>query len=202
MPLTLPQRRPSQKQPQAGKKPPLVIGLDPSLTHFAAVCLSLDSDKPLLAETLAPKTQGFERIDQIVFWLDGVIMGKIVKHDIILVREDYAYSANDSADTPLKELGGVVAYHVYRRWGLPIHRLAVPSIKKFMFGKGNAKKQEMMREAFKHFRFEGDEHQTDAFAVAALAKAVISGKTPSQLPAASREAVGSLRAKQHPLTLL
>jgi hypothetical protein len=60
----------------------------------------------------------------------------------------------------------------------------------------------MMREAYKHFRFEADEHQTDAFAVAMLAKAVISGKMPPQLPRASHEAVAAMRAKQHPLTLL
>lgn len=120
----------------------------------------------------------------------------------IVVREDYAFAAHSSSDTPLKELGGILEYQMWDKLRVPLYKLSIASIKKFMFGKGNAKKQEMMRQVYKHFKFEADEHQTDAFAAAMLAKAVITGKIPSQLPAPSSAAVTSMRASGHPLTLL
>lgn len=204
MPLTLPKRPQSQKSRQdRPQKPRLIVGLDPSLTHFAVVCLSLESDEVQNQFTFAPKTDGMQRIADILDCLTGVMVHAThAGYSPILVREDYAYSANSSSDAPLKELGGIFEYEMWKTWRAPLFKVSIASIKKFMFGKGNAQKSEMMREAYKHFRFEADEHQTDAFAVAMLAKAVISGKMPPQLPRASHEAVAAMRAKQHPLTLL
>lgn len=175
---------------------PRIIGLDPSLTHFAAVVMDLDC-KVVSKQTLAPKTKGMQRIADIIDFVLACHSAEKVAP--ILVREDYAFSAHSGSDTMLKELGGALDYALFMK-GIQLYRVSIAQVKKVITGKGNAQKDQMMLCVYKYFGFDpGDEHQADAFGVAITAQMLITRQT---ISAAQREVVDAAVASTHPLTVL
>jgi Holliday junction resolvasome RuvABC endonuclease subunit len=169
-------------------KPPLrVLGLDISLRHTGIVVLTEDGaveyketfHNKLQKEPL-PKLGDYNMVVDYLKWF-------VIKHfqnknaPVIIAREDYAYSASSASETLLKELGGIIEWELSKLPILGSKMLWVPVTlaKKFATGKGNAQKSEMMKEVFKRFGFDGDEHASDAFAVAGV---VLEARFPGTFP--------------------
>jgi len=80
------------------------------------------------------------------------------------IIEGYGF-ANKHTLVTLVEVGTVMKYtlHLYR---VPILDVPPTSLKKFVSGKGNVKKDVMMLEAYKRWQFEGTDNEVDAFCLA------------------------------------
>lgn len=178
-----------------------VVGLDPSLNGFG-VCQLNERMQVYRSETWddVKNMRGRERISVLVKRLRNLVINLCGTREVFFVREDYAYSQNDNADTPLKELGGVIRWEVEAY--APLYTLPITSIKKFFFGKGNAKKEEMMKEAYKLYGFDGDQNQVDAMAVSLFTLCILRRDTVTGLSKPQREAIDALVALGHPLTTI
>lgn len=185
-----------------GVAPYHVIGLDPSVTHFGIAHVDPKGSVRSATTIIPKKLEGMERVQ---FILDGVqkFMDAITfsGDPYVMVREDYAYGSHSSSDAVLKEFGGVLAWWLHNKPPkIPLYRVGVSQVKKFVTGKGNAQKDQMMLAVYKNFGYEPlDEHQADAVGVAFTALSIINGITKTT---AQREVVSSATANDHPLTKL
>lgn len=170
----------------------LIIGLDPSLTAFGYVELT-EALEILHPSTVKPgKKIGMDRIH---FLMDEIIYKRIVyrKHlqEIVVFREDYAYSAGSSSDAVLKELGGVLEYELYKN-KVRLITIPIASAKKMATGKGNADKSVVMKEVYKNFGYDGDEHTSDALAVAVTGVCLLNRGKITGLTKPQKEALDAL----------
>ena len=103
---------------------------------------------------------------------------KIIKKRIFLLNnffdwciiENYGYSPQSSSMTKLGEITGLIKYFL---WMLnkPILLVAPTMLKKFITGKGNAKKDIVIKEVFKQYNFDtNDNNQADAFGLFVIGK--------------------------------
>jgi crossover junction endodeoxyribonuclease RuvC len=179
-----------------------VIGLDPSVTHFGMAHVGPTGEVLEVATLVPKKLDGMERIK---FLIDGMsaFVNKAVfpGTPFVIVREDYAYATHSSSDAVLKEFGGILEWWLYTRpLSTPLYRVGVAQIKKFIVGKGNAQKDQMMLAVYKNFGYEPmDEHQADAIGVAFTALSIINGYAET---APQREVISAAAAADHPLTKL
>ncbi len=84
--------------------------------------------------------------------------------------EGYGYS-NTHTLVVLVEIGTLIRHALYKR-GLQYHEIPPTSLKKFVCGKGNAKKDMVMKEVFKRWAFEGTDNECDAVGLAMFGAAV------------------------------
>lgn len=137
----------------------IVAGLDPSLTSFGVALVSVDGVR---SKALSPKQTGVARLawfrDQLfdaITVLEDVDSGapfqQVWVPDLVVV-EGYAYGKGAQAHQ-IGELGGVVRLALHDA-GLPWVEVPPAKLKKFVTGKGNAKKDTVRLEAFKRFGFE------------------------------------------------
>ncbi|MFQ6118371.1 MAG: crossover junction endodeoxyribonuclease RuvC [Methanosarcinales archaeon] len=83
----------------------------------------------------------------------------------VFVMEDYSFGARGSAIYNLGELGGMIKLLVVGR-GLELKIVNPLLLKKFITGKGNARKDAMLLYVFKNFGFETTNHNiADAFSL-------------------------------------
>ncbi len=202
-------KKPSPKTSAPSKKeklPPIrIMSLDPALRNCGVVLM--DGEGVLIkADTIknpAPK-KGEERSKLADY-------NKIVKEVILLVqnqlhhnvplfviREDYAFSAASSSDTLLKELGGILEWEINKQPGVYLHWVGIGQAKKWACGKGNAEKDEVIAGIKSRFKFEGDEHQCDAYSIATLSLEVLRPGT-FKLDSKQKEVIDSMG--DHSLTL-
>jgi len=176
-----------------------VLGLDPSLRGFG-ICQLNERLQVHRTETWdgGKKLVGRERMTYLITKLEHLVTNLKGTRRLYVVREDYAYSQSDAADTPLKELGGVIRWITEAK--VPLYSVGIQSIKKFVSGNGNSKKEEMMRDALKNFGFEGDQNQVDALGVSLLSMAVLCRDRITGLNKAQKDVIQSMVAKGHPLT--
>ena len=130
-----------------------VIGLDPSLTSFGVGYLTVFPEPSEFrlwtesSEILKPRVTGAQRL----LWFYEKITQVIVHADLVVV-EGYAYSQGN-AMAKMGELGGVVRMAIYES-GVPWGDVAPTTLKKFITGKGNAKKDQIMLEVYKRWGFD------------------------------------------------
>lgn len=157
--------------------PYLILGLDISLRHTGIVALSPSKDV-LLKETLdnpKPKSEDVSKLgdyNRVVQYLKTTAQMLHIRHKcpLYIFREDYAYAAGSSSDTVLKELGGIVEWELVKSpWVRHYAAVPITSAKKFVSGKGDAEKDKVADGVFSLSKFEGDEHQVDAYSIAAVA---------------------------------
>lgn len=184
-----------------GSSPYHVIGLDPSVTHFGIAHIDPTGAVCEVATIVPKKLEGMPRIAYILgeihTFTEKIFFGTDKKW--VIVREDYAYGSHSSSDAMLKEFGGILEWwlHSHKR---DLYRVGVSQVKKFVTGKGNAQKDQMMLAVYKNFGFEPmDEHQADAVGVAFTALSIINGITKTKPQA---EVVSGAAANDHPLTKL
>lgn len=151
---------------------PVFAGFDLSLTGtgYAVLqdCVVLDSG------TLKPP-KDLVSLKRLV-WIRAQVLEIVQRFKPAMTYvEDYAFSQANRAHQ-MGELQGVVRLALAES----PHRCAVAPIgvnKKFTSGKGNAKKEMLIKDVYKKWGFEArDNNEADGYALARLAQAVAAGK--------------------------
>ncbi len=150
---------------------PVVLGLDASLTAFGLCALGLESET-YTTWVLTSKKKGVRRLDDLM----GQLSRLLLAHDDIrhIALEGYAYGMRGRAVYNIGELGGVLRHTLYNSLPEPVcFPTVVPptTLKKFVTGRGNAKKNEMLLGVFKSWDVEfRDDNEADAYALARMAR--------------------------------
>lgn len=138
-----------------------VVGVDQSYTAFGHCVDGKSLKKGWALSKYASDTQRLAAIDGwFTAWLDG--LGNV---DLVAM-EGYAFGAKVGREQA-GELGGTVKLAVHYTLG-PDKLLIVPptALKKFVTGRGNAKKNEMLLGVYKQWGEEfTDDNQADAYSL-------------------------------------
>ena len=140
-------------------------GIDQSLQNTGVVVLD-SKGKFVESHTWKPKKlRGSDRLEYFYRKVEGLVLAMHLT-PTLYAMEGYSYSPYKMAD--LGELGGVMklAFQLSAT-DLVIYPPTV--VKKFVCGKGNAKKELVMKEVYKRWGFESsDNNLTDAYGIARL----------------------------------
>lgn len=144
------------------------LGIDPSLTNFAIV----SSSSRLVIKS---KAKGPERLIEIREALREVVEA----HNGIEVVavEGYSFGSPGRAHAA-GELGGVIRVLLYELLGPGRVYLVPPStLKKFVTGKGNSKKNEILKAVFQKWGEDfSDDNLADAYGLLRFAQAIHAGQ--------------------------
>lgn len=158
------------------------IGLDMSATASGIVILGetgTATPETLFIEEIKPKTTGIIRAREIVTRTMEIIT--ITKPDVIVV-EGYSLGKNVNATIPLVEIGGILRLMLHLD-ELPWYDPRASELKKFVTGKGNSAKDQVMMWVFKRWGFTSESNNiADAYGLAALGLAIN-----NRLPGISKE---------------
>jgi crossover junction endodeoxyribonuclease RuvC len=141
-----------------------VLGLDISLCGTGVVVV--DMTNTILSRSLvtsSPMPDRFKRFHGII----DSIFSDIRKYSpSLIVIEGYAYGARGQAVFDIAELSGIIKKKL---WDLKLNFVEVPptSVKKFICGKGSAKKELMLQQVLKKYGEEfSDSNLCDAYCLA------------------------------------
>lgn len=144
----------------------VVAGLDLSLRHSGLVIAETDDfavidDAPVLAK----KLRAGERLQ----YLRDTICEALDEYGVeIVLMEGYGFGAKNKAHS-LGEAGGVIKLAILEM-GIPIVIVPPSVLKKFLTGKGNAKKDLMILHVYKKWAYETEDDNTaDAYTLARFA---------------------------------
>jgi len=144
-----------------------LLSLDQSLNN-TGFCV-FDDMKLLQKGVIQPKIMGVERLNMIRQEVNSLID----KYSIDLIGiEGYSFGSNGMAVFNIGELGGVLRLLFYDRL---IKYIVVPptTVKKFLTGKGNSKKDLMLKEVYKRYDFnEDNDNIADAYVIGRFILAV------------------------------
>lgn len=144
-----------------------VLGIDPSLTATALV--RLDEEDSFATQLVRSKYDGPRRLIEI----EQVVLKEAQAVDLVAI-EGYAFGAQASREA-LGELGGVLKCGLYRA-GIPTIVVPPTVAKKFVTGRGNAKKDEMRLAVYKKWGVDEQGLRTadevDAYVLARIALVV------------------------------
>ena len=145
-----------------------IMGVDTS-TKTGYVVMNGDSVMNVGVISHKPRPDRFER-----YAAYGIsLMGLVEQYDIELVLiEGYSYGSKFNHQIQY-ELGGVLRYSL---WEAGISFVEVPpkSLKKFVTGNGNAKKDLMLLGVYKRWDFDTeDDNEADAYALAQFGRALL-----------------------------
>ena len=144
-----------------------ILGLDVSATCTGATLVTVTGDvidDVSWAEFKAPKDmRGAERCD----WHLGKVMDFVPTRGAdLVVIEGYGFSSHRIV--PQVEVGAVLRYFMWSTWeGCRIVEVPPTVLKKFVTGRGNAKKEQVAVGVFKRYAFE--HHSQDVVEAFALA---------------------------------
>jgi Holliday junction resolvasome RuvABC endonuclease subunit len=130
-----------------------VVGLDLSLTG-TGVALGIAAITDLFDGRRRIDAAGRVGMDRLAHIRDEVLTG--CKETTLAIIEGYAFGKIQGM-AALGELGGVVKLALHER-GIPFVIVAPASLKKFVAGKGNADKAVMIKEVFKRFGVDTNDH--------------------------------------------
>lgn len=168
---------PTASKPADGK---WYVGIDQSLTHFAAAAIRGPEDDAEELLEMKPKTKGARRLwelrDGLSDWLAKLGAELPVEH---IVMEGYAFSRQ--MGHVLGECGGMVKLALLDLYGVE-SQLAYPSIpttqqlKMFCGLAGNAQKNLVLKAVFKKWGKDfADDNVADAYALAKIACSLSTG---------------------------
>lgn len=169
-----------------------VLGVDPS-TRTGYCVLSGDSGKvevECCGEIYFPKAKGIERVQLIGQELSEILAFRLPN---FVVVEGYGF-ANKHTLVTLVEIGTVIRLRL-NELGFGWGNCAPNQLKKFAAGKGNANKQKVMLEVFKHWGFEGTDNEVDAFGLAAIGLYASDSTLTPEVTGARRDAAGDWRTE-------
>lgn len=149
---------------------PVIIGIDASLTSLGLVCLR---DGLALTTLIASKQRGVDRLIEI-----RERVGTILKHNKpnLVVIESYAFGATNQAHQ-IGELGGVLRVMISEE-GFTLIEVTPGQLKQFATGKGNAKKDMVIKEVYKRWGFEAEVSDTaDAYVLSRIGRAYLGEDT-------------------------
>ena len=175
-----------------------VLAIDPSLTS-TGVCWGSDphdwevmvcKSKPLgknVAERVRRYEGLFSQINQIC----------MTSQPVMIFIEAYAYGANTGSQMYLGEFGGILRWHLDYH-SKHIYEVAPSTLKKFVTGKGNAKKEHMLAHVYHQWgRLFDTSDEADAFGLYQMALCAAGRSTPTNK--AQRESVAKV-LEQNPIT--
>lgn len=156
------------------------MGIDLSLNGTAVVVID---EKTQIVSKVIFKTNVADLIEDRLIFLASQVIGCINNTQNIerIYIEGLAYSSSGQSTMELAGLHYLVrCYIVQQNNGLPYKMIAPPSLKKFVTGVGNCKKNLMLLNAFKKFGEEfDDDNVCDAYCLARLALDEHKRKLPS-----------------------
>lgn len=172
-----------------------VMGIDPATKTGCALAKAHRGGVRVedYGEIYEKDVEGIERVQLI-----GRRVGQYIdlwKPRVVII-EGYAYGRLPSLHTlvALVEIGTSIRLEILKR-KLPLVVCTPGRLKKFVTGKGNAKKESMMVSVFKQWNFEGTNNEVDAFGLAALGVyALVPGIEP-RLGASQREVMQMVKAE-------
>lgn len=144
------------------------VGLDLSLNGTAIVII--DDKGKILSQTRF-KTKPTDLIENRLFFIAGQVLDVLATTKIErLYIEGLSYASSGQSTMELAGLHYVVRCFISQKYGVVYKLVAPPSLKKFVTGVGNCKKNLMLLNAFKRFGEEfDDDNICDAYCLARLA---------------------------------
>lgn len=137
------------------------------------------------------KPRGYERWMQFRTKIKDLIANT---NPHVVVIEGYSFSSPGSLSGQV-ELGTIARLEILDCLNqIPIMEVAPNSLKKFVIGKGAGKKEVMMLEVYKRWKFEGTNDECDAYGLAMFVVALLNG---IQMPKINMEATEKW-VKEHP----
>jgi len=143
----------------------IIASIDPSLTGTAVCVLDRDAETIIdLVTFKVPKdTIGVARLN----WLVKTLHTKLKEHNPKeIFIEGYSFMSTGRSIISLGELGGVYRLLLAQRWG-GYYEIPPTSLKKFITGKGNSKKQILLEQTYRKWGLGSeilkDDNQVDAF---------------------------------------
>jgi len=160
-----------------------IYGIDTSMTSTGIVCFKtylsgiptqftndLEPNVVELIESKPKKTETqLERFESLTERIIDVLTVNRTKKIGIVFIEGYAFGIRKQNSLVYRgELGGIFKYKLMKA-GAKFFEIPPTSIKKFVAGKGNVKKQVIIKEVYKRWKFDTeDDNKADAFAIAKM----------------------------------
>lgn len=146
------------------------LGIDPSLTGTGVVLLNFDG---VMVERSLIKTTNKLRIDDRLCNIVGDVF-KVIrsspKDTLVVAIEGLAFGAKGHSMLELAGLHYVLRHRMYIAGHSVDHIVPPMTLKKWVCGKGNAKKEQMLLQAYKKFGVEfTDNNLCDAYCLARYA---------------------------------
>ncbi len=156
-----------------------IIGLDPSLTS-TGYCVRRNEQTEAIGTILPKKLRGMERLLYIEKQLDEMCLQYLC--DLVVI-EGYSFGSQGRAIFQIGELGGIIRRYLYLM-KIPWVEVAPGSLKKFVTGKGNSKKEHMMMHVLKRWGVEcNNNNEADAFGLAMIGECFKGRDTETQAQA-------------------
>lgn len=188
----------------------LIIGIDPSLTGTAICALDRDQFTIEKLVTLCPKKGmvGINRLSWIkrstIQVISSICDNSDKSHEIFI--EGFAFGASGRGVFDLGALGGILRLMLAEKFS-GYYEVPPTSLKKFICGKGNAKKQIMIEQTYRKYGKGSDvltdDNQTDAYGLSRMGIAFLQYKnTPdtaklTQIEIASVKGIGEKQVLVH-----
>lgn len=156
-----------------------LIAIDASLTGLAVVSFTepdlIDYDE--FTSKPAKTLEG--RINRYITLANKVLAFINKTNPDLILIEGYAFSARGASVVTMGEFGGVLRYHILKH-GAKVIEVPPTTLKKFVTGKGNASKLEVVSKLSSKYQVEffTDNH-ADAYGLMMLGKCVMGLSNPS-----------------------
>ena len=148
-------------------KSPLFVGMDPSYNGFAIVII--DKDAKIIDQILLKSNTEYEAEDRIIQLEKGFVFLAQLNELQTVYIEGPAYSSNGGFALQM----GALHYYLrifFRKNNINFKVITPGTLKKFITGKGTAKKELMLLNVYKKWNVEfEDNNLCDAYSLARLA---------------------------------
>jgi len=153
------------------------IGIDPSLCSTGFVCLNENGE---LEDSQLIKTVPAQVIEERLIIINRTIQDLLdkyqirhndgYKHEALVYIEGLSFMAKGNAILQLAGLHFFLRINLYKRFDLKYEIIAPTSLKKFVTGKGNSKKELMLLEVYKRWGIEfKNNNLADAYGLSRMA---------------------------------
>lgn len=148
------------------------VGLDLSLCNTGLVVLD-ENGQIYYHLVISVKSRDIERLENIRAMLMNTLKNLSSTCDIVInkiVVEGYSFGSRLGQAFSIGELGGVIKLDLWKNYPDIVTIVPPTRLKKFVTGKGNAKKDVMMKYVYKKWAYNTDnDNLADAFGLAKIA---------------------------------
>lgn len=149
------------------------VGIDPSTKTGLSIMYNKNSEfynghtEGLVEEITSDKEKDIERFEDITLQ----ILHQLEMDDVICI-EGFSYGSKGQGVSFQYGLGWIIRYMLHNE-GFKVIEVPPTSLKKFVTGKGNVKKENMVLPIYKHWGFENDsDNIRDAYVLSKMAEAI------------------------------